>query len=338
MNPSPILLGIETSCDDTAAAVVAGGTLLSSVISSQEGHAAFGGVVPELASRAHQKLIVPIAERALEEAGIARSEIDAIAVTRGPGLAGSLLVGLSFAKALAFGLNVPLIGVNHLEGHIYSLFIKDNQPDFPFLCLIVSGGHTQLMKVEAGFQQTVLGRTRDDAAGEAFDKVAKLLDLEYPGGPVIEKLAASGDPGFHDFPRTFLPGFDFSFSGIKTSVLYYLNAFSEADRAVHLEQHRPDICASFQEAIVDMLTKRVKKALRKTGIRELAIVGGVSANSVLQARMKEVAHTIGGRFFVPDPVYCTDNAAMIAIAGHHKFIAGETSPLTLTADPSLAIV
>jgi len=338
MHASPILLGIETSCDDTAAAVVAGGKLLSSVISTQEDHAAFGGVVPELASRAHQKFIVPVVERALKEAGVERSQIQAVTVTRGPGLAGSLLVGLSFAKALAYALNVPLIGVNHLEGHIYSLFIADTQPDFPFLCLIVSGGHTQLMKVDTGFQHTVLGRTRDDAAGEAFDKVAKLLGLEYPGGPVVEELAITGDPEFHDFPRTYLPELDFSFSGIKTSVLYYLNDFSEADRAAHLQRHLPDICASFQEAILDMHTTRVKKAQRETGITELAVVGGVSANSVLQERLKQLARAVEGRFFVPEPVYCTDNAAMIAVAGHHKLLAGETSPLTLTADPSLAIV
>ncbi|GMQ82951.1 MAG: tRNA (adenosine(37)-N6)-threonylcarbamoyltransferase complex transferase subunit TsaD [Rhodothermia bacterium] len=338
MYSPPVLLGIETSCDDTAAAAMADGKLLSSIVSTQEDHSIFGGVVPELASRAHQRLIVPIIDEALTVAGLVRSDLDAIAVTIGPGLAGSLLVGLSMSKALSLGLGIPLIGINHLEGHIYSLFIDDKGPTFPFLCLIVSGGHTQLVKVEANFEHTVLGRTRDDAAGEAFDKVAKLLGLGYPGGPGIEKLAAEGDPSFHDFPRTRLQGYDYSFSGIKTSVLYYLNAVAENDRLEHIQDNLADICASFQEAVVDMLTRPIIKAARETGIRDLALVGGVSANMTLQTRMKELAQNVGGRLFVPDQNFCMDNAAMIALAGHHKLVADHTSALTLTVDPSLALV
>lgn len=338
MHSSPVLLGIETSCDDTASAVVADGKILSSIVSSQDDHSKFGGVVPELASRAHQRLIVPVVDEALAVAGVARADLDAIAVTIGPGLAGSLLVGLSFSKALALGLGIPLVGINHLEGHIYSLFIDDKGPSFPFLCLIVSGGHTQLIKVEAKFEHTLLGRTRDDAAGEAFDKVAKLLGLGYPGGPEVEKLAAGGNPSFHDFPRTRLKGYDYSFSGIKTSVLYYLNAISDTDRDEHIQNHISDICASFQEAVIDMLTRPIVKAARETGIRDLALAGGVSANIALQTRMRELAERMDGRLFVPDQNYCMDNAAMIAIAGHHKLAGNEFSPLTLTVDPSLALV
>lgn len=337
MNHQPVILGVETSCDDTAAAVLSNGKLVSNIVSSQEEHKAFGGVVPELASRAHQRLIVPVVEEALERAGIARSDLDAIAVTYGPGLAGSLLVGLSFSKALAFGLGIPLIGVNHLEGHVYSLFIGDEHPDFPFLCLIVSGGHTQLMRIDDGFRHSILGRTRDDAAGEAFDKVAKLMDLGYPGGPAIEKQAQAGDPSFHAFPRTRLKGFDYSFSGIKTSVLYYLNSFSDEERRRHVEEHVGDICASFQEAVVDMLTEPVDRAIRKTGITELALVGGVSANTALRNRMASIAERAGGRLHVPDSIHCMDNAAMIAVAGNHKYLAGKYSPLTLKAEPALRL-
>lgn len=338
MHSSPVLLGIETSCDDTAAAVTAGGQLLSSIVSSQDDHSAFGGVVPELASRAHLRVIVPIVDEALLKAGLVRSDLDAVAVTIGPGLAGALLIGLSFSKALSFGLGIPFIGINHLEGHIYSLFIDEFRPNFPFLCLVVSGGHTQLVKVEAHFNYFILGRTRDDAAGEAFDKVGNLLGLGYPGGPAIEKLAEHGDPSFHNFPRTRLQGFDYSFSGIKTSVLYYLNAIPEAERRGHIQDNREDICASFQEAVVDMLVRPVAKAIRESGIRNLALVGGVSANIRLQKRMRSLAQSAGGELFVPDQKYCMDNAAMIAIAGHHKFVAGQSSPLTLAADPSLALV
>ncbi|QXD16335.1 tRNA (adenosine(37)-N6)-threonylcarbamoyltransferase complex transferase subunit TsaD [Rhodocaloribacter litoris] len=341
--PAPILLGIESSCDDTAAAVVAGGVLRSNVVSSQRVHAGFGGVVPELASRAHQRLIVPVVTAALDEAGVERADLDAVAVTYGPGLAGSLLVGLSFAKAFALALDRPLVGVNHLEGHIYSVFIEAAggtpvaKPSFPYLCLVVSGGHTELILVEAGFRHTLLGRTRDDAAGEAFDKVAKLLGLGYPGGPAIDRLAATGDPSFHPFPRTRLDGFDFSFSGIKTAVLYYLNRFPETERARLLEKHLPDLCAAFQQAVVDMLIDPLRRAVQATGVRHVAVVGGVSANTGLRAAAGALSREAGFTLYTPDPAYCMDNAAMIAVTAHFKLAAGHTSPLTLTAEPALAL-
>lgn len=334
---SPVILGIESSCDDTAAAVVAGGKLLSNVRSSQDFHGDYGGVVPELASRDHQRLIVPVVERALEEAGLTRQDVEAVAVTYGPGLAGSLLVGLSFAKALALGLGVPLVGVNHLEGHIYSVFIEEPHPAFPYLCLVVSGGHTELVRVEEGFSHHVLGRTRDDAAGEAFDKVARLLDLGYPGGPPIDRLAREGNPAFHDFPRADLDGYDFSFSGLKTSVLYYLNSFSDEERAELLENHLADLCASFQQAIVDVLIGALERALQETGIRAFAITGGVSANATLRREAEALAREHNATLYIPPLEYCTDNAAMIAATAHHKLAAGLTSPLTLTADPALSL-
>lgn len=334
--PARTLLALESSCDDTAAAVFVDGALRSNVVSSQRVHHGFGGVVPELASRAHQRLIVPVAETALEEAGLAKTDLDAVAVTYGPGLAGSLLVGVSFAKALAFGLGVPLVGVNHLEGHIYSVFLE-HTPPFPFLCLIVSGGHTQLMLIEEGFQHTLLGKTRDDAAGEAFDKVAKLLGLGYPGGPILDRLAQDGDPAFHAFPRTRLKGYDYSFSGIKTAMLYYLNAFSEEARAQHLATHLADLAASFQQAVVEMLLMPLKKAMRETGVKHVAITGGVSANSGLRAAAQTLAEQQRGTLYVPSLQYCMDNAAMIGITAHHKLAAGHTSPLTLTAEPALRV-
>lgn len=332
-----IILGIETSCDDTAAAVAIDGRLVSSVVSSQSVHELYGGVVPELASRDHQRLIVPVVRKAMSEAGIQESDVSAVAVTRGPGLAGSLLVGLSFAKAFAWARSVPLVGVNHLEGHLYSLFIELPHPPFPFLCLVVSGGHTQLMKVTDGFAVETLARTRDDAAGEAFDKVGKLLGLPYPGGPHVDRLAGGGDPRFADFPRTVLPDGGFSFSGIKTSVLYHLNAVDDGERAAYVEAHRPDLCASFQEAVVDMLSQGVKKAVRDTGIRDVAVAGGVSANTGLRSRLEELADRLDLSIHLTDPAWSTDNAAMIAVAGHHKLLAGQTADLTLTAAPALAL-
>lgn len=337
MATSPIILGIETSCDDTAAAIASGPTLLSNVVSSQWVHAQFGGVVPELASRAHQQLIVPIVQAALDEAGVRPADLDAVAVTYGPGLAGSLLVGLSFAKTLALGLGIPLIGVNHLEGHIYSARMTPPGPPFPYLCLIVSGGHTQLLVVEDGFLHRILGKTRDDAAGEAFDKVAKMLGLGYPGGPEIDRIARDGDPAFHAFPRPRLGRYEFSFSGLKTSVLYYLNAYSPEDRATFLGSHLADLCASFQRAIVDVLVAAVCDAVEETGIRHVAIVGGVSANSALRAVAHDAAAARGFSLYIPPLAYCMDNAAMIAITGHYKHLAGIHSPLTLTAAPDLSV-
>lgn len=339
----PVILGIESSCDDTAAAVVAGGVLRASVVSSQAVHTEFGGVVPELASRDHQRLIVPVVQQALDEAGLTRHDLDAVAVTYGPGLAGSLLVGLSFAKALAYGLGVPLVGVNHLEGHLYSVFIDEPggatgpPPPFPYLCLVVSGGHTQLVDVQAGFALRLLGRTRDDAAGEAFDKVAKLLGLGYPGGPKIDALAREGDPAFHAFPRTQTGGFDFSFSGLKTAVLYYLNAFSDDDRTALLRDHLPDLCAAFQEAVVDVLIDALRRGICETGARHVALTGGVSANTRLRARAAALARDEDATLYLPPLRHCMDNAAMIATTAHYKLAAGLTSPLTLTAAPSLPL-
>jgi len=332
-----VILGIESSCDDTAAAVLDDGRLVSSVISSQIVHEAFGGVVPELASRDHQRFIVPVVRQALEKAGVTNEDITGIAVTSGPGLAGSLLVGLSFAKAMAYALDVPLMGVNHLDGHMYSVFLEEDQPSFPFLCLIVSGGHTQLVQVDAEFKHTVLGSTRDDAAGEAFDKVAKLIGLGYPGGPKVDALAAQGDPAFHQFPRSSLGGYDFSFSGLKTAVLYYLNSFSEEEREALLRDHIADLCASFQQAVVDMLVTVVRRAVRRKGVKEVAVVGGVSANSGLRKALEALQEKEGFSLYVPSIKYCTDNAAMIAKAGAMSLESGKTSTLYITAEPSLKV-
>ena len=333
----PVILGIESSCDDTAAAVVAKGHPLSNVISSQHVHANFGGVVPELASRAHLRLIVPVVQTALREAGIAPGDLDAVAATCGPGLAGSLRVGLGFARAYALGLGIPLISVNHLEGHLCSVYLVDQTPAPPWLCLIVSGGHTQLVLVEERFVYRTLGCTRDDAAGEAFDKIARLLGLGYPGGPAIDHLARDGDPAFHAFPRSRPGNYDFSFSGLKTSVLYYLNAFDEERRKNLLRDHLPDICASFQQAVVDVLIDTLWRAVVETGTGDVAIVGGVSANSRLRQRAAELAQETGVRLHLPSLEYCLDNAAMIAMAGHFRLTAMQANALVPTAQPDLRL-
>jgi N6-L-threonylcarbamoyladenine synthase len=341
MPENTTILAIESSCDDTAAAVMRSERLLSNVRAAQSEHGEFGGVVPELAGRAHQRLIVPVVQAALADANVEPEDLDAVAVTYGPGLAGSLLVGLSFAKALALTLNIPLIGVNHLEGHVYSVFIEQPQPVFPYLCLIVSGGHSQIDIIREGFVHENLGRTRDDAAGEAFDKVAKLMGLGYPGGPVIDSLARDGDPGFIDFPRTRLRNdrgpFDFSFSGIKTSVLYTLSPLSPQEREDYLERHRADLAASFQQAVVDVLVSALRDAVRMTGIRQVAIVGGVAANSQLRADAERMAREEMAEVFVPRLEFSMDNAAMIGVAAAFKLKAGHTSPLTLVASPSLKL-
>ncbi|MDX1420487.1 MAG: tRNA (adenosine(37)-N6)-threonylcarbamoyltransferase complex transferase subunit TsaD [Rubricoccaceae bacterium] len=337
------LLAIESSCDDTAAAVLIGGRVASSVIASQRIHEGFGGVVPELASRAHQRLIVPTVEAALDEASVAQSDLQAVAVTYGPGLAGSLLVGLSFAKALALGLDVPLVGVNHLEGHVYSVFIEEPHPAFPYLCLTVSGGHTLLTLVREGFVHEELGRTRDDAAGEAFDKVAKLLGLGYPGGPAVDRLAADGDPSFLSLPSPRLsgddgrPGFAFSFSGIKTAVLYTLRDLREAERRRVLDHHVADVCAAFQRTVVEALVGALRDAVRATGVASAAIVGGVSANRELRTAAQAAAAADGFRIHVPALRHSVDNAAMIAVTGAFKHAAGHASLLSLAAEPSLKL-
>jgi len=331
------ILGIETSCDDTAAAVLRDGAVRSNVVSSQhELHDAYGGVVPELASRDHQRLIVPVVRQALEEADCTADDLDAVAVTYGPGLPGSLLVGLAFAKAFAAGRDLPLMGVNHLEGHLYSVDLSTPSPPRPYLCLIVSGGHTELVLVEDAFRHTVLGQTRDDAAGEAFDKVAQLLDLGYPGGPAIDRLAADGDPSFHDFPRTRLDDHDFSFSGLKTSVLYYLRDLGE-EKASVLTEHRADLCASFQQAVVDVLVGAVRDAAERTGVRHVAVVGGVSANTALRAALRDAAVEDGFEVYTPEMAYCMDNAAMIARAGAMHVEAAHRNDATLDIAPRLGV-
>lgn len=332
------VLGIESSCDDTTAAVLDGDGVQSNVVSSQHDlHEEYGGVVPELASRDHQRLIVPVVEAALDEANTTVDELDAVAATYGPGLPGSLLVGLSFAKSFARGLDVPLIGVNHLEGHLYSVDLEPPSPPRPYLCLIVSGGHTELVHVAAGFRYTVLGRTRDDAAGEAFDKIAQLFDLGYPGGPAIDRHASEGNPEFHDFPRTRLENNDFSFSGLKTSVLYYLRDMGDAERERVLAEHRSDLCASVQAAIVDVLVDAVRDAVRSTGVEHVAVVGGVAANSALRRRVEAAGRNDGFAVYVPALSYCMDNAAMIAEAGRRRLHETEAHPPTLDIHPQLSL-
>lgn len=331
------ILGIETSCDETSAAVVRDGRLLSNITRSQLFHSNYGGVVPELASRAHLKLIVPIVEEALRTAHVHKEELDGIAAVYGPGLIGSILVGLSFGKAMAMGLGIRFVGVNHMEAHIFSNLIEEPKPDFPFVNLTVSGGHTQLILVEEPFRYTVLGQTKDDAAGEAFDKVAKMLGIGYPGGPAIDRLARKGNPKFVEFPRSYLDedSFDFSFSGLKTSVLYYLRKIGfDAARKTHDEQFIADVCASFQAAVVDVLVQKLRRAAERFGVRDLAIAGGVAANSELRRRLNELAGR-GYRIFIPKFEYCTDNAAMVAMVGYYRLKVGHESSLELSAEPNL---
>ncbi len=317
------ILGIESSCDDTAAAVVRDGVVASNCIAGQEIHRLYGGVVPEAASRAHQSNIVPVVQQALQQAGIPAADIDAVAFTRGPGLIGSLLVGVSFAKGLALSLERPLIEVNHLQAHVVSNFAEDPVPAFPFLCLTVSGGHTQVIRVESHLDMRILGQTLDDAAGEAFDKTGKLLGLDYPAGPLIDRLAQQGRPRF-SFPEPQVPGLDFSFSGLKTSILQFLKKQTAADPDF-IAGNLPDICASVQHRIVGILMRKLEAASAQTGIREIAIAGGVSANSELRRQLSETGARLGWRTYIPRMEYCTDNAAMIALAGYFKYLRGEFS-------------
>ena len=324
-------MGIESSCDDTSAAVLRGGVMLSNVIASQAVHVKYGGVIPELASRAHQQNIVPVIDTALKEAGITADEIDAIAFTRGPGLLGSLLVGVSFAKGLSLAKNIPLVEVNHLQGHILSHFIDlpDQQlphPSFPFLCLLVSGGHTQLVKVSSPLEFEIVGTTIDDAAGEAFDKCAKVMGLPYPGGPVIDRLAHEGNPDRFRFAKPSVDDFDYSFSGLKTSFLYFLrDQMQENDQFI--EQNKADLCASLQKTIIDILLKKLIKASKSLGIKEIAIAGGVSANSGLREAIEAEGKRRGWNTYLPPLKFTTDNAAMIAVAGHYHYLNGEQSDL-----------
>lgn len=334
MRQKPIyILGIESSCDDTSAAIIANDKILANVVAGQEVHRLWGGVVPELASRAHQQHIVPVVEAALRKAKIEKQQLDAIAYTQGPGLLGSLLVGGSFAKAMAFALNIPLIAVNHMQAHILAHLIDDGKkrPAFPFLCLTVSGGHTQIVRVNSPLQMEVLGETTDDAAGEAFDKAAKIIGLPYPGGPLVDKLAKEGDPNRFLFPEPKIPGYDFSFSGLKTSFLYLVQREQQKDPGF-IESNRAHLCASIQQAIVGYLMRKLLKAAEETGIRELALAGGVSANSSLRSAFSNLQEQ-GYNTFIPDFEYCTDNAAMIAITGYYKFLERDFSGLEA---PSMA--
>ncbi len=328
---SDIILGIESSCDDTSAAVIRDGYLLSNVIASQDVHKAYGGVVPELASRAHELNIVPVVSEALSRAGVKASELTAIAFTRGPGLLGSLLVGTSFAKAMGVALDIPIIMVNHLQGHILADFIKQEgreprQPEFPYLCLLVSGGNSQIVRVDDPLHFEILGQTIDDAVGEAFDKCSKMMGLGYPGGPVIDRLAKQGDPERFKFAKPHVPGLDYSFSGIKTSLLYFVRDELRKDPEF-MEKNKEDICASFQKALIDILLDKLIKAAKQTGIREITIGGGVSANSGLRARIEEEGRRRGWNTYLPEFKFTTDNAAMIAIAGYYHYLAGERTPL-----------
>ncbi len=333
-----IILGIETSCDETSAAVMRNGKLLSNVISSQLIHRQFGGVVPELASRAHQRLIVSVVEEALRNAGVRKEEISAVAAAVGPGLMGALLVGVNFGKAFAYGAGIPFIAVNHMEAHIYSNFIDPPAPNFPFLNLTVSGGHTQLVLVRNDFHYTIIGETKDDAAGEAFDKVGKMLGLGYPGGPQIDRWASQGNPNRVTFPRPYAgdDDFDFSFSGIKTSVLYYLRDHGLRERVIP-EPILADLCAGFQRSVVDVLVHKTIRAAIQYSVPQIAMAGGVSANSGLRREMASAAADRGLELFIPRIELCTDNGGMIAEAGYRKFLRSMFSPATVTAQPNLEL-
>lgn len=315
------ILAIESSCDDTSAAVAKDAKILANLIAGQKVHELWGGVVPELASRAHQQNIVPVVDLALQKAGITRQEISAVAFTRGPGLIGSLLVGVSFAKAFALALDVPLIEVNHMQAHILSHFI-DNHPSFPFICLTVSGGHTQLVLVKDFLQMEVVGETLDDAAGEAFDKSAKLLGLPYPGGPLVDKYAKWGNPAMFVFAEPQIAGLNFSFSGVKTSILYFLQKEVKKNPEF-VAENLNDLCASIQKTIIDILLKKLEKAALQYGVKEIALAGGVSANSALRAQFEALGTKNNWKAHIPKFEYCTDNAAMIAIAAHYKFLKGD---------------
>ena len=325
------ILGIETSCDDTSAAVIRDGLLLSNIIAGQAVHEAYGGVVPELASRAHQQNIIPVVSEAIRRAGIEKSELSAIAFTRGPGLLGSLLVGTSFAKGLAASLHIPMIEVNHLQAHVLAHFIKttpdDNRhPAFPFLCLLVSGGNSQIIKVNSYHDMEVIGQTIDDAAGEAFDKCAKVMGLGYPGGPVVNRLANEGNPKAFSFSKPHIPGYDYSFSGLKTSFLYTLRDALKEDPDF-IEHHKKDLCASLQATVVDILMDKLRKAAKDLELKEIAVAGGVSANSGLRDAFRAHADKYGWNIYLPPNAFTTDNAAMVAITGYYKYLNQDFCPM-----------
>ncbi|WP_044201252.1 tRNA (adenosine(37)-N6)-threonylcarbamoyltransferase complex transferase subunit TsaD [Flammeovirga sp. OC4] len=331
---SGIILAIESSCDETSAAVVKNGAVLSNIVSTQEIHQKYGGVVPELASRAHQKNILPVVNEALTEANINKSDLDAIAFTKGPGLLGALLVGASFAKGMAMALKKPLIGVNHMQAHILAHFIDAPQPNFPFLCLTVSGGHTQLVVVKSPLEMEVIGETIDDAVGEAFDKTAKIMGLDYPGGPFIDKFAKEGDPTKFKFPNVNIPDYNFSFSGIKTAFLNFMRKETQKDPDF-VEKNKADLCASIQFTLISILMKKLKKAAKELNIKEIGIAGGVSANSGLRNTLLEEGKKLGWNVFIPEFEHCTDNAAMIAIAAHYQYEGEDFEALSTSPNPRM---
>lgn len=329
------LLAIESSCDETSAAVLHNGTIRSNIIANQTIHERYGGVVPELASREHQKNILPVVTEALKQANTKLEDLQGIVFTQGPGLLGSLLVGVSFAKGLALGLDIPLIGVHHMKAHILAHFIDEPTPAFPFLCLTVSGGHTQIVEVKSHTEMHIIGETQDDAVGEAFDKTAKLLGLPYPGGPLIDQYAQKGNPKAFAFPTVEMPALHYSFSGIKTSFLNFLKKQTQANPSF-IEENLADICASVQYTLIDILFKKLKKAALQTGIKEIAIAGGVSANSGLRTRLEEEGKLLGWNTYIPAFQYCTDNAGMIAMAGYYAYLAGKTLEQSAQAQARMA--
>ncbi|ALD20350.1 tRNA (adenosine(37)-N6)-threonylcarbamoyltransferase complex transferase subunit TsaD [Hymenobacter sp. DG25A] len=333
---APVILAIESSCDDTSAAVMVGGEIRSNVVATQQVHEQYGGVVPELASRAHQQHIIPVVEAALQRAGISKTQLDAVAFTQGPGLLGSLLVGSMFAKSLALGLDKPLIAVNHMRAHILAHFIQEPRPAFPFLCLTVSGGHTQLVVVRSPQEMQVIGQTIDDAAGEAFDKTAKLLGLPYPGGPHLDKLARQGNPTRFPFPVGAMPGYDFSFSGLKTAVMYFLKK-ETAQNPAFIQENLTDLCASIQHTIIQTLLRQLRRAAHDQGLTHIALAGGVAANSGLREALQQEALVQGWEVFIPEFQYCTDNAGMVAMTAHFQYLAGDFTTQLTSPDPRLKL-
>lgn len=330
------ILAIESSCDETSASVIIDGVVQNNIIATQSIHEKYGGVVPELASRAHQQHIVPIVNEALIQANINKTDLSAIAFTQGPGLLGALLVGTSFAKSMAMSLNIPVIGVNHMKAHILAHFIDDPKPDFPFLCLTVSGGHTQIVRVVSPLQMEVIGTTKDDAVGEAFDKCAKIMGFPYPGGPLIDKYARQGNENRFQFPLTEMPELFYSFSGIKTAFLYFLR--DEVKKNPNfIEENKYDLSASIQKTLIDMLMAKLKRASRETNITNIAIAGGVSANTGLRNRLSTEKDKLGWEVFIPDFQYCTDNAGMIAIAAHYQYLAKDFTDYKATPEPRMQI-
>lgn len=330
------ILAIETSCDETAAAVICHGKIRSNIIATQSIHEIYGGIVPELASRAHEQHIIPVVNKALQEAQVAKSQLHAVAVTQGPGLLGALLVGISLAKSMAFALDIPLIAVHHMRAHVLANFIDAPRPYFPFLCLTLSGGHTQLLLINDYLSMDLLGQTQDDAIGEAFDKIAKLMDFSYPGGPLIDHYAKFGNPHCFQFPTTNMPKLDFSFSGIKTAFLYFLQANKEKD-ANFVANNRADLCASVQHALIKMVLDKLKKAVLQTGVTTIAIAGGVAANTGLRKQLRQVADQENWQLFIPDLAYCTDNAAMIAMTAHYQYKARDFTHLHTMALPRMPL-